>query len=97
MLRVLISRFRVAAALVLAIGLISTGAFAPSVASGVTPSSARGPVSPLTNPARIEKLAEAAYIWGVAPEFIYRFSKYNELVTAPVNTFGGATSGGGVE
>ena len=37
-------------------------------------------------------MAEAAYIWGVAPEFIYRFSKYNELVTAPVNTFGGATA-----
>jgi hypothetical protein len=50
-----------------------------------------GSASPLTNPARIEKLAKDAYIWGVAPEFIYRFSNYNELVTAPVNTFGGAT------
>ena len=49
-----------------------------------------GSVSPLTNPAKIRKLAADAYTWGVAPEFVYRFSKYNELVTAPVNTFGGA-------
>jgi hypothetical protein len=26
---------------------------------------------------------------GVPPEFVYRFSRYNELVTAPRNTFGG--------
>jgi hypothetical protein len=90
-LKELLSRRRVAATLVLAIGLISTGAFAASAAGGLTRSSARGPVSPLTNPARIQKLAKDAYIWGVAPEFIYRFSNYNELVTAPVNTFGGAT------
>ena len=89
-LKELLSRRRVAATLVLAIGLISTGAFAASAAGGITRSSARGPVSPLTNPARIQKLAKDAYIWGVAPEFIYRFSNYNELVTAPVNTFGGA-------
>ena len=29
----------------------------------------------------------------VAPEFVYRFANYNELVTAPVNTFGGAGGG----
>jgi hypothetical protein len=70
--------------LVLAVsaGLISTGALAAS--------EALGPISPLTDPAKIQKLAEDAYIWGVAPEFIYRFSNYNELVTAPVNTLGGA-------
>jgi len=78
------SRFCVAATLVLAVAvdLISTGALAASVALG--------PISPLTDPATIQKLAEDAYIWGVAPEFIYRFANYNELVTAPVNTLGGA-------
>jgi hypothetical protein len=80
----MLSRYCVAATLVLAaaVGLISTGA----LASPVTP----GPISPLTDPAKIQKLAADAYIWGVAPEFIYRFANYNELVTAPVNTFGGA-------
>ena len=63
-------------------GLIATSAVAPSVALGS--------VSPLTDPAKIETLAKDAYIWGVAPEFIYRFSNYNELVTAPVNMLGGA-------
>ena len=81
-LKNLLTRHCVAATLVLAIGLISTGALAPSVAIGS--------VSPLTDPAKIETLAKDAYIWGVAPEFVYRFGKYNELVTAPVNTFGGA-------
>ena len=81
-LKILLTRHCVAATLVLAIGLISTGALAPSVAIGS--------VSPLTDPAKIEKLAKDAYIWGVAPEFVYRFANYNELVTAPVNTFGGA-------
>jgi hypothetical protein len=47
-------------------------------------------ISPITDPAKIQKLAADAYIWGVAPEFLYRFANYNELVTAPVNTFGGA-------
>jgi hypothetical protein len=82
-LRSMLSPHRVAATLVSAMSLVSMGALAPSVAIGS--------VSPLTNPARIEKLAKAAYIWGVAPEFVYRFSNYNELVTAPVNTLGGAS------
>ncbi len=37
--------------------------------------------------ARIEKVAAAAYVWGLPAEFMYRFANYNELVTAPVNTF----------
>jgi hypothetical protein len=80
----MLSRYCVAATLVLAaaVGLISRGALATSVALG--------PISPITDPAKIQKLAEDAYIWGVAPEFVYRFGNYNELVTAPVNTFGGA-------
>ncbi len=68
-------------ALVAATALISTGAHARSLFVGSA--------SPVTNPALIQRLAGKAYIWGVAPEFVYRFSKYNELVTAPLNTFGG--------
>jgi hypothetical protein len=84
MLKVLRLRQRLAAACVLGavVGLISTGAVSPPVAVGA--------VSRLTDPAKIQKLASDAYIWGVAPEFVYRFANYNELVTAPVNTFGGA-------
>src|SRR6516165_5258144 len=82
--RFMLSRYCVAATLVLAaaVDLISTGALATSVAIES--------ISPLTDPAKIQKLAADAYIWGVAPEFIYRFANYNELVTAPVNTLGGA-------
>jgi len=53
---------------------------------------AAGSLPALTNPARIQKLAEAAYAWGLPAEFVYRFEKYNDLVTAPRNTLGG---GGG--
>lgn len=35
--------------------------------------------------AKIRKLATDATVWALAPEFVYRFSKYNELVNAPVN------------
>ena len=34
----------------------------------------------------IRDLARDAYVWGLAPEFVYRFSNYQELVSAPVNT-----------
>jgi len=67
--------------LVGAVALLPTGAHARSLSVDTA--------SPITNPASIQKLAATAYIWGVAPEFVYRFSRYNELVTAPVNTFGG--------
>ncbi len=64
------------------VGLISMGAFGRSVAVGS--------VSRLTDPAKIQKLAAHAYIWSSSPEFVYRLARYNELVTAPVNKFGGA-------
>src|SRR5215211_2087710 len=74
---------RVSTTLTLAtvIALISTGALVPSAA--------RASVSPLTDPAKIQKLAARAYAWGLAPEFVYRFENYNNLVTAPRNTLGG--------
>ena len=37
------------------------------------------------------ELAKNAYIWGLAPEFVYRFEKYNDLVTSPRNTLGGGS------
>jgi hypothetical protein len=55
----------------------------------LAPSMALGAPSPLTDPARIQKLAADAYIWGLAPEFVYRFENYNDLVTAPRNALGG--------
>ena len=84
MLNVRVLRHRLVARIALAAvaGLICTAALGPSAAVGS--------VSPLTNPARIQNLAAKAYIWGNPPEFVYRFANYNELVTAPVNTFGGA-------
>ena len=70
-------------ALAAVIALISTGALVPSAA--------RGSVSPLTSPAKIRKLAAAAYVWGSPAEFVYRFLKYNTLVTAPLNALGGGS------
>ena len=74
-------RFGAMLALAAVIAVISTGALVPSAA--------RGSVSPLTDPAKIQKLAARAYAWGLAPEFVYRFENYNDLVTAPRNTLGG--------
>ena len=50
-----------------------------------------GAISPLTNPLAIRQLAAQAYIWALAPEFVYRFLNYNTLKTAPVNKLGGST------
>jgi hypothetical protein len=58
--------------------------------AALTPSTALGSVSPLTNPAKIQTLAEDAYTWGLAPEFVYRFENYNDLVSGPRNTLAGA-------
>lgn len=38
------------------------------------------------DPDRIEELAARAYIWGLAPEFVLRFAKYNSLINAPINS-----------
>jgi hypothetical protein len=49
---------------------------APAVAAGST-----------TNPAIIKTLAADAYIWGLGPEFIWRFAQYNTIIGAPFNAF----------
>ena len=81
-MNVSLSRRRVGTTLTLAtvVCLISTGVLAPSIASGRVPSTER-----------IQNLAKNAYIWGLAPEFVYRFEKYNDLVTTPRNTLGGGS------
>lgn len=34
---------------------------------------------------QIRELTAQATVWALAPEFVYRFAKYNELVNAPIN------------
>jgi hypothetical protein len=70
--------------------LAATLAAAASLASIATASPARALAQPLTSPKLIQQLAAKAYVWGLAPEFVYRFQKYNTLVTAPLNRLGGA-------
>jgi hypothetical protein len=67
--------------------LVATAFGSSSVAAAST--APKGPASPLTDPAAIQKLAADAYAWALAPEFVYRFLKYNALKTAPVNMLGG--------
>jgi hypothetical protein len=64
--------------------LAASGDAAPIVASAAAACS-----TGTCNPALIQKLAEAAYIWGLPAEFVYRFERYNDLVTAPRNNLGG--------
>jgi hypothetical protein len=40
---------------------------------------------PVTDPAVIKALAAEAYVWGLGPEYIERFSKYNTIIGAPFN------------
>ncbi len=34
---------------------------------------------------QIRELTAQATVWALAPEFVYRFSLYNELINAPIN------------
>jgi hypothetical protein len=40
-----------------------------------------------TDPATITALAAEAYLWGLGPEYIERFSKYNTIIGAKFNAF----------
>ncbi len=40
----------------------------------------------VTNPTVIKALAAEAYLWGLGPEYIERFSQYNTIIGAPFNT-----------
>lgn len=63
---------------------------AAGVASGTQDSAAEeASVSTSETTKRLRKIrrtAERAAIWALAPEFSYRFNRYNKLVTAPYNT-----------
>jgi hypothetical protein len=52
----------------------------------MTSHSASSQASGVTNPAVIKALAAEAYVWGLAPEFVQRFSTYNTTLSAPLNT-----------
>ena len=40
-----------------------------------------------TDPAIIKALAADAYIWGLGPEYIWRFAQYNTIIGAKFNAF----------
>jgi hypothetical protein len=63
-------------------GLVPTAGISPAAEVASHVSTGR-----LARLAKIEELAKLAYIWGLPAESVYRFSKYNQLVTAPLNTF----------
>ena len=44
------------------------------------------PGEPCHQPGGHRELAAAAYVWGLAPEFVQRFTKYNTIISAPLNT-----------
>jgi hypothetical protein len=46
---------------------------------------AQSPARSATDPPVIKALSAAAYVWGLGPEYIERFSKYNTIVGAPLN------------
>ena len=46
-----------------------------------------GAAGSATDPGVITALAAKAYLWGLGPEYIERFSKYNTIIGAPFNAF----------
>ena len=40
---------------------------------------------PIASIADIRRLAAEAYVWGLGPEFTWRFAKYNTTISAPIN------------
>jgi len=68
-------------ALWIALTLVGLLGASTSAAAGTAPR-----VRPaVTDVATMQTLAAEAYTWGLAPEFVHRFSHYQELVSAPVN------------
>jgi hypothetical protein len=68
------------------ISLAITGCSSGSGSSSTSTSMNCGPDSAVTSSQAISALAEAAYVWSLPLEFTYRFGKYNDLMTAAVNT-----------
>ena len=68
-----------------ALALISLVAV-PMVAQQLSPiGEAHAGKRPITSIADIRRLAAEAYVWGLAPEFTWRFAKYNTTISAPIN------------
>ena len=61
-----------------------------SASSGIHPAASQASVAHQL--AAITKLAKDAYVWGLCPESVYRFGKYNELISDPVNQLAHVTT-----
>lgn len=74
---------RSAAALALAFATLAVIPFAAphSPVAGTAHAASR----PIASLADIKRLAAEAYVWGLGPEFTWRFAKYNTTLNAPIN------------
>lgn len=70
----------------------TTGLLAVGLACALLGSPAASADEPVLAPSaksmstkQIRELTAQATVWALAPEFVYRFAKYNELVNAPIN------------
>lgn len=76
MLRRMVTTGLLAGGLVLAgVGSTAVAAEDPPVSSAASSMSTK----------QIRELTAQATVWALAPEFVYRFSLYNELINAPIN------------
>ena len=58
----------------------------PIVMERLTPiDEARADSRPIASLADIRRLAAEAYVWGLGPQFTWRFAKYNTTINAPIN------------
>lgn len=64
------------AALAISLPVHPQAAFADEVAAAARPGASL---------ADIRRLAAEAYVWGLGPEFTWRFAKYNTTISAPIN------------
>jgi len=53
-----------------------------ALATGAAAETARGAIASLAD---IRRLAAEAYVWGLGPQFTWRFAKYNTTISAPMN------------
>lgn len=75
---------RLARALVVAVLALWGAALA---AQHLAATGAEAAVRTRTSLADIRRLAAEAYVWGLGPEFTWRFAKYNTTISAPINAF----------
>lgn len=73
---------RFATSVLLAGGLTLATLGAPAAAAQDTPVAA---AAATMSTKQIRNLTTQATVWALAPQFVYRFSRYNELINAPIN------------